>query len=83
MTNILVAQGCASVSLADFDPKDVISVRWYNVLSFKFMQPDSGSSQGNTRVTEGDTSIGERSQMSYTTSETSSHSTSTTIVRLF
>ena len=32
-------QGCASVSLADFDAKE-ISIRWYNVLSFKFMQPD-------------------------------------------
>lgn len=32
--------GCASVSLADFDAKDV-TVRWYNVLSFKFMQSDT------------------------------------------
>ncbi|CAL1530897.1 unnamed protein product [Lymnaea stagnalis] len=31
--------GCAQVSLADFDPKSV-SVRWYNVLSFRFMQSD-------------------------------------------
>ncbi|KAK3580455.1 hypothetical protein CHS0354_035497, partial [Potamilus streckersoni] len=31
--------GCAQVSLADFDPKEV-SIRWYNVLSFKFMQSD-------------------------------------------
>ena len=43
-----VFQGCASVSLADFDPKDVISVRWYNVLSFKFMQPDSNSKQSSS-----------------------------------
>lgn len=33
-------QGCASVSLADFDAKEV-SVRWYNVLSFKFMQSEA------------------------------------------
>lgn len=32
--------GCVQVSLADFDPK-LISTRWYNVLSFKFMQADS------------------------------------------
>ncbi|XP_064608638.1 protein WWC2-like isoform X2 [Liolophura sinensis] len=31
--------GCAQVSLADFDPRDV-SIRWYNVLSFQFMQSD-------------------------------------------
>lgn len=34
-----VLQGCAQVSLADFDPRNV-SVRWYNILSFKFMQAD-------------------------------------------
>ena len=33
-------QGCASVSLADFDAKQV-SIRWYNVLSFKFMQSEA------------------------------------------
>lgn len=31
--------GCAQVSLADFDPRSVC-LRWYNVLSFKFMQSD-------------------------------------------
>ncbi|CAH1778285.1 unnamed protein product [Owenia fusiformis] len=31
--------GCVQVSLADFDPKTV-SIKWYNVLSFKFMQAD-------------------------------------------
>lgn len=31
--------GCAQVSLADFDSGSV-SLRWYNVLSFKFMQAD-------------------------------------------
>ncbi|OWF46020.1 protein KIBRA-like isoform X2 [Mizuhopecten yessoensis] len=36
--------GCAQVSLADFDPK-VTSIRWYNVLSFKFMQADSVTSK--------------------------------------
>ncbi|XP_062572107.1 protein WWC2-like isoform X1 [Saccostrea cucullata] len=35
--------GCAQVSLADFDPKSV-SQKWYNVLSFKFMQSDSSDS---------------------------------------
>lgn len=43
--------GCASVSLADFDPKDVISIRWYNVLSFKFMQPDMNTVQSNPTTT--------------------------------
>lgn len=36
--------GCAQVSLADFDPK-LTSIRWYNVLSFKFMQSDSITSK--------------------------------------
>lgn len=31
------------VSLADFDPKSV-SLKWYNVLSFKFMQSDTTDS---------------------------------------
>ncbi|XP_035825058.1 protein KIBRA isoform X1 [Aplysia californica] len=31
--------GCAQVSLAEFDPKCVL-VRWYNVLSFRFMQSE-------------------------------------------
>lgn len=35
--------GCAQVSLADFDPKSV-SQKWYNVLSFKFMQSDTNDS---------------------------------------
>ncbi|KAH9513964.1 Protein wwc2 [Bulinus truncatus] len=42
--------GCAQVSLADFDPKSV-SLRWYNVLSFRFMQSDQkaqGSSSGQS-----------------------------------
>ncbi|KAK3100597.1 hypothetical protein FSP39_022334 [Pinctada imbricata] len=34
--------GCAQVSLADFDPKH-LSVRWYNVLSFKFMQSEAAT----------------------------------------
>ncbi|XP_055893244.1 protein WWC2-like [Biomphalaria glabrata] len=44
--------GCAQVSLADFDPKSV-SLRWYNVLSFRFMQSDQkgqGSLQSQTSV---------------------------------
>ncbi|KAF4531755.1 hypothetical protein B566_EDAN014495, partial [Ephemera danica] len=32
--------GCAQVSLADFNP-ELPSTKWYNVLSFRFMQPDS------------------------------------------
>ena len=42
-----------TVSLADFDPKDVIAVRWYNVLSFRFMQLDSNVPSNNrTQVSE-------------------------------
>ncbi|XP_060062647.1 protein WWC2-like isoform X2 [Ylistrum balloti] len=36
--------GCAQVSLADFDAS-ISSIRWYNVLSFKFMQSDSTTSK--------------------------------------
>lgn len=43
-------QGCAQVSLADFDPKRVSCV-WYNVLSFKFMQADSRQSSSRTSLT--------------------------------
>ncbi|KAK7874477.1 hypothetical protein R5R35_001564 [Gryllus longicercus] len=32
--------GCAQVSLADFSPESV-SVKWYNILSFRFMQSPS------------------------------------------
>ena len=35
----LCFQGCAQVSLADFNSRNT-SLRWYNVLSFKFMQAD-------------------------------------------
>ncbi|VDI70705.1 protein KIBRA [Mytilus galloprovincialis] len=39
--------GCVQVSLADFDPK-MVSMRWYNVLSFKFMQADNVGSKPKT-----------------------------------
>lgn len=32
--------GCAQVSLADFNP-DTVSVKWYNILSFRFMSPSN------------------------------------------
>ncbi|KAE8746785.1 hypothetical protein FOCC_FOCC006533 [Frankliniella occidentalis] len=32
--------GCAQVSLADFNP-DTVSVKWYNILSFRFMSPST------------------------------------------
>nr|CAD7454004.1 unnamed protein product [Timema tahoe] len=39
--------GCAQVSLADFDPENV-SVKWYNILSFRFMQSELGSGSAAT-----------------------------------
>ncbi|XP_048481190.1 protein kibra [Plutella xylostella] len=36
--------GCAQVSLADFDP-DVVSQKWYNVLSFRCMRRDESSDE--------------------------------------
>jgi protein KIBRA len=40
-------QGCAQVSLADFRPESV-SVKWYNILSFRFMQPSSEITSTNS-----------------------------------
>ncbi|XP_048775157.1 protein WWC2-like isoform X3 [Ostrea edulis] len=40
--------GCAQVSLADFDPKSV-SQKWYNVLSFRFMQSDTSDTSDATQ----------------------------------
>jgi protein KIBRA len=40
-------QGCAQVSLADFSPENV-SVKWYNILSFRFMQPPSDMTGTNS-----------------------------------
>lgn len=40
-------QGCAQVSLADFIPENV-SVKWYNILSFRFMQPSSDITSTNS-----------------------------------
>lgn len=82
------SQGCASVSLADFDPKDVISVRWYNVLSFKFMQPDtnskksSSSSENSVRENMGN-SVQENTEITYTQTENVRHSESTHLVSLW
>ncbi|XP_021928968.1 protein kibra isoform X2 [Zootermopsis nevadensis] len=39
--------GCAQVSLADFIPENV-SVKWYNILSFRFMQPSSDITSTNS-----------------------------------
>lgn len=42
--NILIQlQGSAQVSLADFSPESP-SVKWYNILSFRFMQPSDSPS---------------------------------------
>ncbi|XP_052793910.1 protein WWC2-like isoform X2 [Mya arenaria] len=71
--------GCASVSMADFDPKDVISVRWYNVLSFKFMQPDTSTSAGGRRVVETERNGHDASRITYSMSETSSQSATSTL----
>nr|XP_022328024.1 protein WWC2-like isoform X2 [Crassostrea virginica] len=46
--------GCVQVSLADFDPKSV-SLKWYNVLSFKFMQSDTTDSNQKQFDTTKDT----------------------------
>ncbi|KAL4231016.1 regulation of hippo signaling [Mactra antiquata] len=46
--------GCASVSLADFDHREGVSLKWYNVLSFKFMQPDSSSIVGKKSLYSAD-----------------------------
>jgi len=37
-----ILQGSAQVSLADFSPESP-SVKWYNILSFRFMQPSDSS----------------------------------------
>lgn len=42
--------GCAHISLADFNQREV-SVRWYNVLSFKFMQSDMKQTMQKDPVT--------------------------------
>lgn len=56
-------QGCAQVSLADFSPESV-SVKWYNILSFRFMQPPSDVTSTNsdalqlTQLSIGNSDIG-------------------------
>ena len=39
----MLIQGSAQVSLADFSPESP-SVKWYNILSYRFMQPSTSSS---------------------------------------
>ena len=41
-------KGSAQVSLADFDTKRVL-LKWYNVLSFKFMQAEGQHSHSHGR----------------------------------
>lgn len=41
---VLPRQGCAQVSLADFDP-DTPSQKWYNILSFRCMRRDESSDE--------------------------------------
>lgn len=43
MNIIIRLQGSAQVSLADFSPESP-SVKWYNILSFRFMQPSDSPS---------------------------------------
>jgi protein KIBRA len=60
-------QGCAQVSLADFSPESV-SVKWYNILSFRFMQPPSDMTGTNSdalplpQLLVGNTYIGKETQ---------------------
>lgn len=59
----IMFQGCAQVSLADFSPESV-SVKWYNILSFRFMQPPSDLTSTNsdalplTQLSIGNSDIG-------------------------
>lgn len=40
---VFCSQACAQVSLADYHPR-VASLKWYNLLNFKFLQPSSTKS---------------------------------------
>lgn len=42
----MIFQGSAQVSLADFSPESP-SVKWYNILSFRFMQPSTSESNAS------------------------------------
>lgn len=44
---LISLQGSAQVSLADFSPESP-SVKWYNILSFRFMQPSDTSPSTST-----------------------------------
>lgn len=50
-----VLQGCAQVSLADFT-LDATWLRWYNILSFRFMQTSGEPSKVPTREESSDES---------------------------
>ena len=68
------------MSLADFDPKDVVSVRWYNVLSFKFMQPDLSVPSKKSSTSSDSSSVRENVQVSISSTETSSQHETTQYV---
>ncbi|XP_012149559.2 WW and C2 domain containing protein kibra isoform X2 [Megachile rotundata] len=48
--------GCAQVSLADFSP-ELPSVKWYNILSFRFMQPSDSPSTSTSNSNSISTSV--------------------------
>ncbi|XP_013389422.1 protein KIBRA isoform X3 [Lingula anatina] len=51
--------GCAQVSLADFDPKQV-TTRWYNVLSFRFMHQESKRSPSKSSSRSSGNTVADR-----------------------
>lgn len=76
-------QGSAQVSLADFSPESP-SVKWYNILSYRFMQPsDSASSSagfstkqlGKHDKQESDVSVYRGAQLQSAKEESSDEST--------
>ena len=82
----LLLQGSAQVSLADFSP-ETPSVKWYNILSFRFMQPSTaecastsnsvsfGSKQAKHDKQESDLSMYRGVQSQNTKEESSDEST--------
>ncbi|XP_063991424.1 protein kibra isoform X2 [Diachasmimorpha longicaudata] len=70
--------GSAQVSLADFSPESP-SVKWYNILSFRFMQPStpetSSSSKHRHDKQESDISVYRSAQSQNTKEESSDEST--------
>ncbi|XP_017877265.1 protein kibra isoform X1 [Ceratina calcarata] len=53
--------GSAQVSLADFSPESP-SVKWYNILSFRFMQPSDSLSTSTSNSNSVSTSVATRQQ---------------------